>query len=301
MYESVQLDNVSALRFKDLTYPIYQSRLLRVSKDDSWVALGIELQGIPVGLVFAKVMNSEAEKVAEICSLFVIPEYRQRGIGTALLQSLENELIHRGCEKVSLGYLDNPNQVFVEQMFLSCHWESPAKTALICYGNSKEIQNASLLKNFDKLSAKLPAEFSLFAWSSLTETDTKAIKAKIKTNPLIKHYNPFIESQKLESLNSLGLRYKNEVVGWMITHRITPDTIRYTQMFVDPAFQPLSRSLIMLATAINIQVQAIPEIPEATFRVDVDNTPMVNFVERHLLTHLDQLRYAWRASKSLVA
>jgi hypothetical protein len=235
------------------------------------------------------------KRVGDIPSLFVIAQYRQQRIGAKLLKLLEDKLRHRGCEKVSLSYLDNPNQVLVEQMLASCGWKKTAKTALICYGN---MQN---LKNFDKLSAKLPAEFSLFAWSSLTETNTKAIKAKIKTNPLIKHYNPFIESQKLESLNSLGLRYRNEVVGWMITHRIAPDTIRYTQMFVDPAFQPLSRSLIMLATAINIQVQAISEIPKATFRVDVDNTPMVNFVERHLLTHLDQLRYAWRASKSLVA
>ncbi|UAJ72121.1 GNAT family N-acetyltransferase [Synechocystis sp. PCC 7339] len=301
MYEPVQLDSVSVIRFKELTYPAYQSHLLHISEDNSWIAFGLEIGSNPVGLILAKDAIYEEKKVAEICSLFVIPEYRQRGIGTALLQSLENELIHRSCEKVSLGYLDNPNQVFIEQMLASCHWEKSTKTALICYGNTKKIQNASLLRNFEKLSAKFPVEFSLFPWSNLTEVDVEAIKAKIDTDPLIKKFNPFIESKKLESLNSLGLRYKNEIIGWIITHRIAPDTIRYTQMFVDPAFQPLSRSLIMLATAINIQVGAIPEIPKATFRVDVDNTPMINFVQRRLAPHLDDLKYAWRASKALIA
>ncbi|WLT40189.1 N-acetyltransferase [Synechocystis sp. B12] len=220
-------------------------------------------------------------------------------MGAALLRSLENELIHRGCEKVSLGYLDNPNQVFIEQMLASCDWEKPAKTALICYGNMGKLKNASLLENFQKLSAKLPAQFSLFPWSSLTEADAEAIKNKMETDPLIKKFNPFVESHKLESLNSLGLRYKDEVVGWMLTHRIAPDTIRYTQMFVDPALQPLSRSLIMLATAMNIQIKTAPDIPKATCRVDIDNYPMVNFVERRLAPHLDNLKYAWQASKLL--
>jgi GNAT superfamily N-acetyltransferase len=299
MYEPIQLDSVSAVNFKELTYPAYQSHLLHISEDNSWIAFGLEIESNPVGLVLAKDAICEEKKVAEICSLFVIPEYRQRGIGAALLRSLENELIHRGCEKVSLGYLDNLNQVFIEQMLASCNWEKPAKTALICYGNMGKLKNASLLKNFDKLSAKLPAQFSLFPWSSLTEADAEAIKNKMEADPLIKKFNPFVESHKLESLNSLGLRYKDEVVGWMLTHRIAPDTIRYTQMFVDPALQPLSRSLIMLATAMNIQIKTAPDAPKATCRVDIDNYPMVNFVERRLAPHLDNLKYAWRASKLL--
>jgi hypothetical protein len=30
---------------------------------------------------------------------------------------------------------------------------------------------------------------------------------------------PFVEEERIELLNSLGLRYKGEVVGWHITHR----------------------------------------------------------------------------------
>ncbi len=85
----------------------------------------------------------------------------------------------------------------------------------------------------------------------------------------------------------------------MITHRTAPDTIRYTQMYVNPDFQPLSRSIIFLAKAIDIQCKAIPEVTKMTFRVETDNTPMVKFVHRKIAPHLEDIRYAWRVSKTL--
>ncbi|MEO1765098.1 MAG: N-acetyltransferase, partial [Cyanobacteria bacterium J06629_18] len=89
------------------------------------------------------------------------------------------------------------------------------------------------------------------------------------------------------------------VVGWMINHRTAPDTIRYTQMYVNPDSQPLSRSILFLAKAIDIQCKTTPEVPNATFRVETHNTPMVNFVNRRLAPHLEDIRYAWEVSKTI--
>ncbi|NET42698.1 hypothetical protein [Okeania sp. SIO2B3] len=33
-----------------------------------------------------------------------------------------------------------------------------------------------------------------------------------------------------EPLNSLGLRYETQLVGWMVTHRVATDAIRYSTM-----------------------------------------------------------------------
>ncbi len=115
---------------------------------------------------------------------------------------------------------------------------------------------------------------------------------------MVARFNPFLEEDKLEPLNSLGLRYQNRVVGWVITHRIAPDTIRYTQMFVYPDTQPLSRSILLLAKAIQLQVEA-KQATKGTFRVDMDNKPMVKFVYRRLAPYLDEIRKAWQVSKCL--
>ena len=89
-----------------------------------------------------------------------------------------------------------------------------------------------------------------------------------------KKFTPFTQEDKIEPLNSLGLRYKDKVIGWMINHRIAPDTIRYTQMYVHPDYQPLSRSILFLAKAIEIHSREVKEVPKATFRVETHNTPM---------------------------
>ena len=84
-----------------------------------------------------------------------------------------------------------------------------------------------------------------------------------------------------------------------LVHYTAPHTIRYTQMYVHPDYKPLSQSILFLGKAIKLQCEAVPEVPNATFRVETDNTPMVNFVNRRLAPHLENIRHVWRVSKCL--
>ena len=127
------------------------------------------------------------------------------------------------------------------------------------------------------------------------------LKNQLQTGALDKRFNPFTQEDKIETLNSLGLRYKDKVIGWMINHRIAPDTIRYTQMYVHPDYQPLSRSILFLAKSIGIQFREAKEVPKGTFRVETHNTPMVKFVHRRLAPYLEEIRHAWRVSKTVTS
>ncbi|MEL7246127.1 MAG: N-acetyltransferase, partial [Cyanobacteria bacterium J06573_2] len=178
-------------------------------------------------------------------------------------------------------------------------WLAPEANAFICYGTTTKIKEARIIKHVDRLSAKLPEDYTIFPWHTLTEAEIKSIKNQLETDEYAKKLTPFTEEKRIENLNSLGLRYKDKVVGWMINHRTAPDTIRYTQMYVNPDSQPLSRSILFLAKAIDIQCKTTPEVPNATFRVETHNTPMVNFVNRRLAPHLEDIRYAWEVSKTI--
>ena len=138
---------------------------------------------------------------------------------------------------------------------------------MVCYGTKAKIENAPIIKDkyLNRLLSTLADDYTIFPWHTLTEADRDFIKSVMKTHPLTRKYNPFVEEEKLEPLNSLGLRYQDKVVGWTINHRTAPDTIRYTNMYVHPDYQPLSRSVLFLAKALRLQYQVASEIPKATF------------------------------------
>ncbi|MEL6461296.1 MAG: GNAT family N-acetyltransferase [Cyanobacteria bacterium J06621_15] len=302
MYKYLKLNQSTVTKYEELTYPVFRPHLRKITSDTSKIAIGVELESEPIGLIFAQydtVKTTPPKTYGEILSFFVVPECRNQGIGTTLLDKMETELKSRGCEEISLKYLDNPHQTFLEKILKQHNWLAPEANAFICYGTTTKIKEARIIKHVDRLSAKLPEDYTIFPWHTLTEAEIKSIKNQLETDEYAKKLTPFTEEKRIENLNSLGLRYKDKVVGWMINHRTAPDTIRYTQMYVNPDSQPLSRSILFLAKAIDIQCKTTPEVPNATFRVETHNTPMVNFVNRRLAPHLEDIRYAWEVSKTI--
>ena len=302
MYDYLLLEQSNVARYEELTYPVFRPYLRKVAPDNSKVAIGVELDSEPIGLIFAEYATTKAtppKTFGQILSFFVVPEYRDRGIGTTLLQKMSAELKDRGCEEISLKYLDNPCQVALEKILQRQNWLAPEVTTLICYGSAAKIKNARIMKHLDRLLLTLADDYTIFPWHTLTEADRDYIKGLIDTHPLTRKFTPFVEEKKIEPLNSLGLRYQDKVVGWMINHRITPDTIRYTQMYVHPDYKHLSQSILFFAKAMKLQCEAVPEVPNSVARVEADNTPMVNFVNRRLAPHLENIRHVWRVSKCL--
>lgn len=302
--EKYQLTHVGpdqANRFAELTFPHF--RHLLASKNStpfSTVVLGLETETEALGLALAS-YESDPSFPAQLLSLFVVPTHRNRGLGRILLSSMESELQQRGCSQVELRYLESPHSPALVHLLSRHNWSPPRATALVCRAsvtNVRQTSHAHLTQYIDRLLSRLPQEYSIFPWSALSFLDRQRIERQIETDPRVHRFNPFLEKNKLEPLNSLGLRCGKQVVGWVITHRIGPDMIRYTQMFVHPDSQPLSRSTLLLAKAIQLQVNS-GAAEYGTFRVDMDNTPMVAFVHRRLTPYLDSIRYAFEASKSL--
>ncbi|MEA5514136.1 GNAT family N-acetyltransferase [Nodularia sp. UHCC 0506] len=114
MYNYLQLNPSSVALYEELTYPAFRPYLRKITPDSSQVAIGVELDSDPIGLIFAEYATTSAtppKTFGQILSFFVAPEYRSQGIGTTLLQKMEAELINRGCDEIFLQYLDNPQQI----------------------------------------------------------------------------------------------------------------------------------------------------------------------------------------------
>ena len=138
----------------------------------------------------------------------------------------------------------------------------------------------------------LSNKFTIFPWSQLTDADKK----QIETLDYPASLSPF-GNTPAEPINSLGLRYDSQLVGWMVTHRVATDAIRYSTMFVDKRFQRLGRAISLLSQSILRQVEST--VPYCVFAVAQDNPAMLQFVDKHLEPYLTEVTHSYVALKQL--
>jgi len=107
------------------------------------------------------------------------------------------------------------------------------------------------------------------------------------------------EEKIIEYTNSLGLRYKKEVIGWMITHRIAPDTIRYTSLYVDPEYQYKGPSIRLLIESMVLQTRST--IKWALFEINLDqiNPSWYKFVQKRLAPYSQKITEIYKTWKQL--
>jgi GNAT superfamily N-acetyltransferase len=295
MYNYLILDNTTAPLYENLTYPTFRTRLKTLDSDDSIVALGVNIDSQPVGLALAEISTLENQKIASILSLFVVPEYRERTIGKTLLAHLDDIVHQRGCSLISVVYVNNSTTPYWEKILTHLDWSTPQVRRLICSGSIINIKDAPWLK----VANALPAKYTTFPWVELTKQERELMqKQQAVSHWYPEEFSPWIEEEKLEPLNSLGLRYQDQVIGWMVTHKIAVDTIRYNRLFVTENLEGLGLGGILIAQAIKLQLENM-ENSKAVFVVNTTNTPMVKFLHKRLAPYLDSLRQSWECFKIL--
>lgn len=291
-YSLTELKGLAWLQYSEMTFPSYQTALQSLQFEDSIVAIGASIEQKPVGLGLARLYPEE--KAAIILSIFVKSPYRCQGIGTALLAHLEQVFKQRGYRYVELVYTtDQTTTPVLEHILKKEGWTPPEFRVLICKAIKEQMIQALWLHKY-----RLPAGFTIFPWSDLTETERKRILEKQNTQPWYPEVlSPFSEEDKREPLNSLGLRYQKEVIGWMITHRLAPDTIRYSSFFVKEELQKVGRGIPLLAESIKIQCSS--HIPYGMWTVSKDNPAMLSFVKRRMANYMMSIKESRGVSKVL--
>lgn len=280
-----------ASAYQAFTFPLFRPQLQVLKPGSAIIAIAASNAIEPVGLALSEIQPDG--KLAQVLSIFVAPSYRGQGVGTALLRRLESELRSQGCTHLELVYTTGkPTTPALERLLEICHWASPQPRMLVGKSTCSSIMNASWMKR-----TALPANYSLFPWQEITQEDRIALQQQ-QNSWIPPQLMPFQHEQNLESLNSLGLRYRGDVVGWIITHRLNPDTIRYTSGFVRPDLQKAGRYISLIANAIQLQIDA--EVPFGIWTVPFVYPAMVSFVRQRMLPYMSSIEESRISSKKLV-
>lgn len=244
------------------------------------------------GIVIAVI--EKTLKMAEILFVYVRPEHRNQHLSRQLVAKVEAAARKEGAHMCTCVYpLADPFTEAVEHTLKALSWKGKRPFLIRCFFDPFTFNPPWL--RFD---ARYPPGYEEFLWKDLTSDDRAELSAKKWQRRFSPSVSPFRGEENIELLNSLGLRFQGKVVGWMITHRVDPETIRYSSLYVERSLQMTGIAMKLLAHAIERHVRAptkraMIEIP----LLEVDSS-WIRLIEKRLVpyaTETARLQQAWKS------
>jgi|CXWL01.1.fsa_nt_gi GNAT superfamily N-acetyltransferase len=242
MIDVVRLQGSEAMALGAMTFPVYRHLLAlepaprhpeqgdpKPVQPCALVAIG---DGEPLGLLLAE-LPLVGDEPAEVLSVFVRPEHRRQGVATALLAGAGREVAAAGFRRLDAVYTaDRPNSAAIEGLLARGGWASPkARTVTVRFAPERFL--TSELFNERRLAALDPG-LEIVPWATFSETEKAALRELNERQPWITPQLEFwrFDFAGFDAATSVGARYKGRVVGWVITHRVSPEIVRYTCSFM---------------------------------------------------------------------
>jgi hypothetical protein len=220
-----------------------------------------------------------------MASLFVTRPNRGQGLGRVLLAAAEEELARRGARQVRLEYhTDMPAHPALERLLRGRGWAEPRAVMLRCRGDSRVLEAPFFQPpQFARLQGLLRG-VKVFPWDALTPDERAGLLAQqgAPGSWVPAPLSPFQEDPHYERSVCLGLRFCGEVVGWLITHRLTPTVARYTWGYVRPDVARRGAFLLLVREAAVRHLRALPSGFQVLWTVPLWAGEMARFVRVRL-------------------
>jgi GNAT superfamily N-acetyltransferase len=278
-----------AAPFMGMTYKSFTPLLMGLDKDSSALAIGA-MGTEPLGLVLADVRP--VPEPAQVLSIYVVPAARHQGIATGLLAALEDGLVACGVDSAYAVFPSGKESTpYVERLLARRGWTPPRPRMYLFQATQRSLEQ--LLAAPWLRPTELPPEYEFFPWMQYTPTDRAVVIAGLESGRVPIMLSPFSEEGIIEPAVSLGLRYRGEVYGWMIGHRIAPRTIRYTALYVREDIPHKGLGFRMFAESLQRHIALERQYPDATGCWGVlASNPFAAFLQRRLLPHLPDVTFS---------
>lgn len=288
MVEIQVLGALDSMPFHGLTYASLQPLLFSAGNGEV-TAVGALEEGEPAGLALA--LRLPHKGFTRLASLFVRAGSRRRGIGTRLLAALEEELRREGAERLEASYqTGRSTSEAPPRMLARLGWPEPRPDRLICRCDRRMLESPWLTREYP-----LPSDASIMPWSEVQASEIEALQASQASDPWIPASLRPWEYRDLE-FNSVAMRRKGALVGWVLTQRFDSTTLIYSNSYMHPTLQRTARILALYVQAIRMQA-ADPRLPNALWVVPFIHPTMVRFVRSTMapyMVRVEELRVSTR-------
>jgi ribosomal protein S18 acetylase RimI-like enzyme len=199
-------------------------------------AVGAEQDGAPVGLLLGSIPLEPSERNdrvrnAELLSLFVSPTYRRAGVATALLRRAESVLREQGQRFVHGIYMTGqPSIAHLETMFAREGWSEPKFRFASARFTVERLRQAAWIRRLPNIKG-----YETVPWHELGDDEVAAARERHERAAWIPDSLRFwlFTPEMADRATSLGIRYKGELVGWVLNHAYQDSkTLRFSAAFV---------------------------------------------------------------------
>jgi GNAT superfamily N-acetyltransferase len=280
--------------YTPLIEPTILPFLFRPSRVGKWIPVEARLEGELVGLILVEVYDEGSKYTAQLYSFIVKPAYRQQGIGRQLF-AFTQEILVREEKVVAFEFLYTEGDPFtpaIEKILAYQDW-TPARTLLIrCHFNVDAFNPAWMHHVY-----RLPPSMHFFPWKELLPEDKAYINYLGQQRRFLPYLNPFQEEKSIHMETSVGLRQDGRIVGWSITHRLDPETLRYSILYIDQALLHTGYGIQLLVESIRRHKKL--SIPRGTLEVNVKeiDPSWWRFIKKRLMPiaqKVDRIKHAMR-------
>jgi GNAT superfamily N-acetyltransferase len=262
-------------------------------KTGNIVAVEARIDQKLVGLAVARIVNDTNH--CELVSIMVAESHRRQGIGKALFGQMRNILAKEKWGFLRLFYnKSTPSGEALTKIMAAYGWAPPTLHVIRFHFDAYAF-DADWLYNLDPF----PPEIHLFPWKKRSVQDVFWIEYLGSQGRFLPTVNPDNNSSLIDYPTSIGMRHNEKLIGWSITHRIDPNTIRYSSLFIDHFFKHTTYGIRLLIESIKLHKE-LP-VPRAIFEVnfqEMDRTWGL-FIKKRLMPLSDKIEKIHQAIGSL--
>lgn len=287
LYDLVEITPSNGRDFRHLAHPRLREGFPQAGSSGETIAWGASIFAIPVGLAYASFIGEK--RAARLHSLFVLEKFRNKGIGTALLQKVEEVARGRLCQAIHANFTkpSGSPEKRVERLFEKTGWEPPQRAGFIYKLHSREMLEEKWMN--------LPPSplFQIGRWAEATGDELDRLKAKTGVCYDVWH-SPFDRS--FDTACSLCLKCEGDIVGWVVTEKISAETVLFHTLYVFEGHRGSGKALALLSESVKL---AYRHYAKAGFHVRADNVKMQKLVKKLMGKYVDEIVESFSSLKRL--
>ena len=292
-----QLNADSLPAWLHLTSPLlrtYAIAALRVdgANGNRFIALALESESQePIGLLLAEVMDwttddqSPAQRVC-IHSLCIAKPYRRQGLGRLLLSRVEQWAIdhHLSGLHLRVPLQAKSSAAMLKMTSATQGWRSTPGTVIVGLSVSARVE--ALLRRLEAVVQRqsrdaawqmepFPGQHTTALQERITTAEQAEAPAPPDPDPESQQWQPAVEYSRI-------VLSEGQIIGWLITHFVSTDCLRYAKFWVDPGWEQSGAPLAMLASVMRSAhfCESTNVIPKGCFMFHPSNQPMHHWIKK---------------------